>query len=298
MKAIVFGISGQDGFYLNALLKAHGIEVIGVSRKDTKWIVGNVSDRFFVEKLIKQNEPDYVFHLAANSTTNHDAIFENHETVVTGTLNILEACYKYSNKGRIFLSGSAVQFQNNGEPINETTPFAANSPYAVSRISSVFAGRYYRSLGLKTYVGYFFNHDSPLRTERHINQKIILAVRRIMNGENENLEIGNINTKKEFNYAVDIVEAIWLLVNQDEHYEAVIGSGQAFSIKEWVELCFQLAGLDWKKFVHERQNFKAEYEILVSNPGLINSLGWRPKTSIELLAKTMFEQSEKNYKKI
>src|SRR5205085_129762 len=144
--------------------------------------------------------PDYIFHLAANSTTRHEAVFDNHAAISTGAINILEAAYRHSFQSRVFLSGSAAQFENDGTPIDEDTPFAALNPYAVSRIHSVYAGRYYRSLTLKVYVGYFFNHDSPLRTERHVNQKIALAARKIAAGSREKLEIGDASVKKEFNF--------------------------------------------------------------------------------------------------
>ena len=291
MRALIFGISGQDGFYLNALLKQKEIEVIAVSRSSGNWLTGDVAIKQTVENLIREYKPDFVFHLAANSTTRHEALFENHETITTGSLNILEACYKFSKGTRIFLSGSAVQFQNKGDPIDEASSFAPLSPYAVSRIASVYAGRYYRSLGLKVYVGYFFNHDSPLRTERHVNQKIISAVKRIAKGSNEIIEIRDIAVKKEFNFAGDVVEAIWILMQQENHYEAVIGTGKAYSIEDWIKICFNIVRLDWKKYVTEKQDFVSEYNTLVSDPKLIMSLGWKQKTSIEQLAQMMYHSN-------
>ncbi|HOV11632.1 MAG TPA: NAD-dependent epimerase/dehydratase family protein, partial [Bacteroidales bacterium] len=141
MKAVVFGIHGQDGYYLNNILQKNNVQVIGVSRSEGNWVRGDVSNRTFVEELIRNHQPDYVFHLAANSTTRHDALFENHETISTGTLNILEAVYRYSPGTKVFLSGSAMQFENKGLPIDEQTPLSASSPYAVARIQSVYAGR-------------------------------------------------------------------------------------------------------------------------------------------------------------
>ena len=203
-------------------------------------------------------------------------------------MNILETCYKYSRDTKIFLSGSAVQFQNNDEPIDETTTFAPLSPYAVSRIASVYAGRYYRRLGLKVYVGYFFNHDSPLRSERHVNQKIIAALKRIVKGSKEIIELGDVTTKKELNFAGDIVEAVWQLINQDIIYETVIGSGKAYTIEDWIKICFGFADLDWEKYIIAKAGFVTEYKTLVSNPRLIMSLGWKPKVSIEQLATMMY----------
>lgn len=288
MNAVIFGANGQDGFYLSQLLEAQNVDVIGVSRSGD-FVKGNVADYEFVEEIIKSHQPDYVFHLAANSTTRHNALFENHETISTGTINILEAVYRHNPETKIFLSGSAMQFENNGSPIDENTPFASLSPYAVSRIQSVYAGRYYRSLGLKVYVGYFFNHDSPLRTEQHVNQKIALAAKTVAEGENVNFEIGDITVKKEFNFAGDLMEAIWILVNQNDIFEAVIGSGEEHSIEEWLDLCFKNFDKNWREFVTIKSEFRAEYKVLVSNPKLIKSLGWQPKTSIEELAKMMLK---------
>src|SRR5215218_1506828 len=243
MKAIIFGINGQDGFYLSELLKTLSVDVIGVSRSANQdWLQGDVKDLPFVSNLIKAHQPDFIFHFAANSTTAHHAVFENHEIISTGTLNILEAVYRNSKQSKVFLSGSAVQFENKGVPISEETAFAPLSPYAVARIQSVYAGRYYRNLGLQVYVGYFFNHDSPLRSERHVNQRIALAVQRICKGSDEKIEVGNIHVRKEFNYAGDVVNAVWRLVSQDEVHEAVIGSGKAYSIQQWIEICFDVVG--------------------------------------------------------
>jgi len=280
MKALIFGAGGQDGYYLRRILDREGIETIGISRSD-----GDVSDQSFVESLISEHRPDHIFHFAANSTTSHEAMFDNNAAIVTGSLNILEAAYRHSRDSRVFLSGSAMQFENDGTPIDENTPFAALSPYAVSRIASVYAARYYRGLSVRVYVGYFFNHDSPLRRPSHINKKIALAA---LNGEP--VEIGNIGVKKEFNFAGDIMEAVWTLVEQDEIFEAVIGSGRAHSIQEWVELCFGSVDKDWRDYVRIKKDFRAEYEVLVSNPALMNSLGWKPAVDIVELSKMMMRK--------
>ncbi len=287
MKAIIFGINGQDGYYLSQFLTLKSVEVVGISRSNGEF-KGGVADFNLVESMIKHHQPDYIFHFAANSTTKHDTLFVNHQTISTGTLNILESVKLHSPACKVFLSGSAMQFKNEGRPIDESTPFEASSPYSVSRIQSVYAGRYYRSaFGLKVYMGYFFNHDSPLRAENHVNQKIAAAVKRISVGSNEKLYIGNINVRKEFNFAGDMVEAIWILVNQDKVFEAVIGSGVAYSIKEWMEYCFNKINRNWEDFVVEDKNFIAEYSILVSNPALIKSLGWQPKVDFFELADLM-----------
>jgi GDPmannose 4,6-dehydratase len=284
MKAIIFGANGQDGFYLAELLRRREVETVKISRSGVN-IIGDVADWKFVENVIGQKKPEYIFHLAANSTTRHEAVFENQQAISTGTINILEAVYRHSLQSRVFLSGSALQFENIGEPIDEQTKFAPLSPYAVSRIHSVYAARYYRTLGLKICVGYFFNHDSPRRSEQHVNQKIAAAAK-----TSKRIEIGDISVKKEFNFAGDTVEAVWKLVNQDEVSEAVIGSGRAHSIEEWLELCFAIAGKNWRDFVTIKKDFKPEYRVLVSNPALISSLGWQPTIDINGLAKMMMEK--------
>ena len=283
MKAIIFGASGQDGFYLEHLLQNKNIDVICVSRSGGA-AVGDVANREFVDDLIKSHRPDYIFHVAANSTTLHDAQFENHATISTGTLNILESVYRHSPETKVFLSGSAMQFENNGTPIDEQTPFAPLSPYAVSRIQSVYAGRYYRSLGLKIYVGYFFNHDSPQRKPNHLNQKIAMTAK-----SGDAIEIGDITVRKEFNFAGDAMNAVWTLVDQDGLFEAVIGSGEAHSIEEWLDLCFTLVNKNWHDYVTIKQDFEPEYNILVSAPALIRSLGWRANVDIEALAELMMK---------
>jgi GDPmannose 4,6-dehydratase len=286
-KAIIFGYNGQDGQYLGKLLDKKNLPFIGISRKG-EGTIGDVANYDFVESVILEYKPAYIFHLAARSSTHHSALFENHETICTGTLNILEAVKLHSPVTKVFLSGSAMQFRNNDTPINEDTPFDASSAYSVARIQSVYAGRYFRSkFELKVYVGYFFNHDSPFRTEHHVNQKIAQAVIRISKGSNEKLEIGNVNVKKEFNYAGDVVEAVWLLVNQDSVFEAVIGSGKAYSILDWVQCCFKKIGANWKDHVITNNSFIPEYDMLVSDPGKIKSMGWKAKTSFEELAEMM-----------
>lgn len=288
MKAVIFGANGQDGFHLRQVLQRENVEAVCVSRSG-EGVIGDVADWNFVEQLIKTHAPEFAFHLAANSTTSHDALFDNHAAIATGTINILEAVHRHSRHSKVFLSGSAMQFENNGAPIDENTPFAPLSAYAVSRIQSVYAGRYFRALGVRVYVGYFFNHDSPQRSLNHINQRIATAARNISEGSDERIEIGDVTVKKEFNYAGDIVDAVWQLVNQDHVFEAVIGCGEAHTIEEWLELCFSSVDLKWSEHVSIRDNFKPEYKILVSNPELIKSLGWRPKVGINELSRMMME---------
>jgi len=284
--AIIFGASGQDGVYLGQLCRARGIEAIGVSRSLSDW-PGDVADYAQVEALIREHQPKYVFHLAANSTTRHSALFENHATIVTGTLNVLEAVRLHCPGAKVFITGSGVQFVNRGEPISERDSFHPGSAYALARIQSVCAARYFRSLGIQIYVGYLFHHESPLRKDNHVSQMIVRAVQRIANGSAEILKIGDISVEKEWTFAGDIAAAIFALVQQDSIYEATIGSGITHSIQDWLQLCFASIGQNWQDHVEVGSDFIPEYHRLVSDPTTIQSLGWRPEMDFEQLSHTM-----------
>ena len=286
MKALILGAGGQDGFYLTQLCKARKIEPICVSRYENH-LHANIADFEQVDHLVATYLPDIAFHLAARSTTSHEALFENHETISTGTVNLLEAIKRRAPKSKVFITGSGVQFVNRGNPISERDEFEANSPYSVARIHSVFAARYYRSLGMKVYVGYLFHHESPKRKPNHVSQQIVNAAKRITAGSTEKLELGDITVEKEWTFAGDIVKGILTLVQQDEVFEATVGSGIAYSIKDWLVQCFGTIGKNWQDFVQIRKDFVPEYRKLVSNPSTINSLGWKAETSLASLAKLM-----------
>jgi GDPmannose 4,6-dehydratase len=286
LEALIFGANGQDGYYLSELLQQENLAVTGVSRNGDM-VTGDVSDFNAVKELVTRHTPDYIFHLAANSTTRHSALFENHATISTGSLNVLECARLYAPQAKVFISGSGLQFKNNDQPIKETDPFEARDAYSVSRIQSVYAARYYRMLGLRTYVGYFFNHDSPRRSERHVSKMIANAVRSISIGHDMPIEIGDMSVRKEWTFAGDIVKAIWTLVKQDDIFEAVIGSGKAYSIQDYLEACFQYVQKDWKKYVTVKPGFQAEYKQLVSDPSTIMSLGWKPAVDFQQFVKMM-----------
>lgn len=291
MKAIIFGASGQDGHYLIDLCKLKQIDPIGVSRSGNG-VKGDVSNYEEVEQLIVEHKPAYIFHVAAKSTTRHDALFENHETISTGTLNILEAVKRHCPGARVFITGSGVQFENRGLPISETDAFEASSPYAVARIQSVYAARYYRSLGLKVYVGYLFHHESPLRKPNHVSQMIALAAQRIAKGSKEIIELGDISVEKEWTFAGDVARGIFTLVEQDSVFEAVIGSGETYSIENWLEQCFRIIGRDWHNHVRLREGFTSEYKRLYSNPRTMSGLGWFPAVKLPELAEMMITASK------
>jgi len=290
MNAIIFGAKGQDGYYLSKLLSELSIDVIPVVQNNSldatsSSAIGiDISNYDHVVDLVMKTKPSYIFHFAANSTTAHAAMFENHQTISTGTLNILEAVKNHSPNSKVFISGSGLQFVNDGVPIKETDAFEARDPYSVSRIQSVYAARYFRSLGLKVYVGYFFNHDSPRRSERHMAKKISEFAKKISLGNTDKLMIGDIDVVKEWTFAGDVVQGVWQLINQDKVFEATIGSGAGYSIREWLDICFKSVGKDWRSFVEMNHNFRPDYKSLVSDPSTLLSLGWKPVISFEQLA--------------
>jgi len=286
MKALIFGANGQDGYYLSEFCRKQGVEVIGISRSGP-WLRGDVASPEIVEKLIRNHCPEMIFYLAATSTTRHDAIYDNHATIGAGTINILESVKRWSPESKVFITGSGLQFVNNGQAISEADPFDHGSAYVAVRNYSVYLARYYRSIGIQTYVGYLFHHESPLRGEQHVCQKIAQAVRRIAEGSNEILELGDISVRKEWTFAGDMVKGIFTLIEQDDVFEAVIGSGITYSIENWLEQCFRFIGKDWRDHIRLCEGFTPEYKRLISNPKTINSLGWFPTVGLAELATMM-----------
>ena len=288
-QALIFGINGQDGYYLSRQLREQQIPVTGVSRSAGDWVQGDVADREFVTGLIRDLQPEYIFHLAAHSRTSHDLLQEHQSTIVQGSLHILEAVSVYSPGSKVFITGSGLQFDNKGEPISEECPFAALDAYSLARIQSVYAARYYRSRGIQAYVGYLFHHDSPLRSSQHLNRRIVEAALAAGSGSSCPLAIGDITVEKEFGFAGDIARGIWHLLQQDRITEACIGTGRAYPVSRWLELCFAAVGKDWREFVTVKEGFRAEFRKLVSNPSLLMSTGWQPHVSVEELARMMMD---------
>ncbi len=286
-KAVIFGSNGQDGYYLKRLVEANGLKCLTVSRASAN-MLGDVSDFQMVSGIIQREIPDFVFHLAAVSNEAHSFIFENHSAISTGALNILEAVRLYAPYAKVFLSGSGLQFKNVGLQIDENSPFELNSIYSVARIHSVLMSRYFRDFfGVNVYVGYLFNHDSPIRSERYLCQKVAQTAVKIKLGFQSELVLENMGSIREFAYASDIVEGIWFLVNQEESFEAVIGTGIGYSLLDWIERCFDSVKVDWRSHVSFKIEQPSARPALVSRPVTINNIGWYPRYSIDKFAEVM-----------
>jgi GDPmannose 4,6-dehydratase len=286
--AIIFGASGQDGYLLNNILINYKVTTHLVSRNNSP-IKGDVSNYDFVSNLINSVKPDYIFHFAATSNVSHEFLFENHSSISLGSINILESVKTYSKESKVFIAGSAEQFENNGKPINEFTPFKANSTYSAERIYSTHISRYFREkYNVQVYLGFFFHHDSPFRSNNHLNQRIINFVKDLSVESKIKFRIGDYNIQKEFNYSGDFMEAVWLLINQNRIYEVVIGSGKPYPISDWLELAFAKRNLDWRDWIEVDKEFQKPYKKLFSDPSLMKSLGWEPKTGVGELLNLMY----------
>ncbi len=288
MKVLILGSTGQAGRYLSALLRREGADVTGLSLSSRPRPL-DVADFDAVERAVKETAPDLVVNLAARSTTRMEDLFLHHDSIARGTLNVLEAVRRHRPGAKVFLAGSGLQFENRGEPIGEETPFAATSTYALARIQAVEAARYYRSLGLAAYVGYFFHFESPFRGPGHSSVEVVRAVRRIARGEQDVLEVGCLDVAREWTFAGDAARGILVLTGQDDFFEAVIGSGETRTLGDWVKSCFERAGLDWRGRVRERPGFVPEYRRLVSDPARLRSMGWKPEVGFEELCSMMME---------
>ncbi len=273
--AIIFGAAGQDGFYLTRLCEKAGVQVTGVVRREAceGQIVGDVSDKVFVSELIASIRPDFIFQLAAVSSTADEHLFENQSTIVSGALNVLSAAHDSAPSARVFIAGSALQFSNTGIPISESTPRISENQYSLARNQSLEIARYFRGLGLRVYFGFFFHHDSPRRGKNHVAQKIASFARDFRPGQSEKLEIREPRFQKEWTFAGDTMAATWCLINNDDIFEAVIGTGDVHSISDWIDLCFDIAGIDPEKYVIVTGHGDCPLPYR-SDPALLRGLGW------------------------
>ena len=285
-QAIIFGAAGQDGYYLRNLLLEKGWKAAPFDARG-RAIPLDVADASAVDRWIRTCQPARIFHLAAHSTTSLEAGSDNFRAIALGAWNILSSAWRHVPRARVLVAGSGLQFRNRGRPISEHDAFDPSSPYAVARIAAVQVARYFRKVGLRAYVGYLFHHESPQRRPQQMSRRIAAAAAGRLPGT---LIIGDGRVRKEWAFAGDIVRGMWTLVSQTRVMEACIGSGKAYAIEDWVRACFSVHGGDWRgKVILGRGGFVPEYRTLVSQPRRVFSLGWRPRLSLNQLARLMVE---------
>ena len=309
-KALVCGVNGQDGAYLARLLLGKGYEVWGTSRDAQASGMANLeklgiadrvrlvsmapSDFRSVFTAMDRSDPDEVYHLAGQSSVglSFEQPAETLESIVTGTLNLLEVLRLRRRPTRFYHAGSSECFGDTGGiPADERTPFQPRSPYAVAKASAHWLVTNYReSYGLHASTGILFNHESPLRPRRYVTQKIIHAARRIGAGSGERLVLGRLDIQRDWGWAPEYVDAMWRMLQQDAPCDYVIATGQTCQLQDFVAEAFALHGLDWRDHVDVSQEFFRPTDIAYSggDPGLARrTLGWEATCRMPAVVRNM-----------
>lgn len=291
-RALICGISGQDGAYLAKLLLAKGYEVWGTSRDaqmssfdslkklkiadQVKTISMALTDFRSVLQIISKVEPDEIYNLAGQSSVglSFDQPVETFESVTLGTNNLLESIRFIDPKIRFYNAGSGECFGESGETsADENTAFRPTSPYAIAKAAATWQVSLYRkAYGLFAVTGILFNHESPLRPERFVTKKIVAAVCRIARGSNEKLELGNIDIYRDWGWAPEYVEAMWRMLAIDEPEDFVIATGRMQSLRNFLEIAFSSVDLDWKQHIVINQNLMRPSDLLATK-GMPNKAG-------------------------
>lgn len=315
MKALISGISGQDGSYLAELLLQNGYEVHGIIRRSSSFNTGRInhlyqdphimgvklflhygdlSDASSLARLIEKIVPDEIYNLAAQShvRVSFDVPEYTADIVGLGSVRILEALRETKIRSRFYQASSSEMFGKVQEtPQKETTPFYPRSPYGCAKVFSYWATINYReSYGIHASNGILFNHESPRRGETFVTRKITRAVSDILDKKQEFLYLGNLDARRDWGYAKEYVEAMWLMLQQDQPDDYVIATGETHSVKEFCEEAFAVAGLDWKKYVKydERYERPSEVDLLIGDASKAKEkLGWEPKTKFKDLVRLM-----------
>ncbi len=318
MKALITGITGQDGSYLAEFLIGKGREVHGITRRSSSFNTaridhlyqdphgskvkmflhyGDLTDGTGLRRVIERVQPDEIYNLGAQSHVK--VSFEQPEytadVVAMGTLRLLEAARDYCDttgrKVRIYQAGSSEMFGSAPPPQDENTPFHPRSPYGVSKVAGHYYGLNYReSYGMFVANGILFNHESPRRGETFVTRKITRAASRIKEGLQEKLYLGNLDASRDWGFAGDYVEAMWMMLQRDEPDTWVIATGESHTVKEFAQKAFEQLELDWEEHVviDPRYFRPAEVEALRGDPRrTIEELGWTPRTSFEELVRMM-----------
>ncbi|HEU4763059.1 MAG TPA: GDP-mannose 4,6-dehydratase [Gemmatimonadales bacterium] len=309
-KALITGITGQDGSYLAELLLAKGYQVVGVVRRsshDSYERIGHLLDRLTVvpadlldqhslTQVVQEHKPDEVYNLAAQSyvPTSWSQPVLTGEFTALGVTRILEAVRLAHPKARFYQASSSEMFGKVVEtPQRETTPFYPRSPYGVAKVYGHWITVNYReSYGIFAVSGILFNHESPRRGLEFVTRKVTDAAARIKLGMARELRLGNLDARRDWGFAGDYVDAMWRMLQQPEPRDYVIGTGEQHTVRELVEIAFDRVGLDWKKYVVQDPKFMrpAEVETLLADPARARAeLGWEPKTSFRDLITMMVD---------
>ncbi len=319
-RALITGVTGQDGSYLTEFLLAKEYEVHGLIRRastfhtdridhlyqdphesDAKLFLhyADLADGTGLRRVLERVQPDEVYNLAAQS---HVMVsFEQPEytadVVATGTLRLLEALRDHmvvsGSTVKVYQAGSSEMFGSAVTPQSEATPFHPRSPYGASKVAAFwYATNYREAYDLFVANGILFNHESPRRGETFVTRKISRAVGRIKEGLQKTLYLGNLDAQRDWGYAGDFVEAMWLILQQEAPDDFVIATGQSHAVREFLTAAFSHAGLDWEKHVRfdERYVRPAEVDMLCGDAGKARTqLGWQPKVSFDELVRMMVD---------
>jgi GDPmannose 4,6-dehydratase len=316
-KALITGITGQDGSYLAELLLSKGYEVHGIIRRSSSFNTeridsiykdrhdkgtslflhyGDLSDSSSLIKILGETQPEEIYNLAAQShvRVSFDIPEFTGDVTAIGTVRLLDAMRHVVPKARFYQASSSEMYGLVQEvPQKETTPFYPRSPYAAAKMYSHWITVNYReSYGLHATSGILFNHESPRRGETFVTRKITRAVARIKAGLQEKLFLGNLEAKRDWGYAPEYVEAMWKMLQQDKAEDYVVATGETHTVQEFLDVAFARAGLDPKKHVafDERYLRPAEVDLLIGDASKAKKkLGWEPKVKFKQLAEIMVD---------
>jgi GDPmannose 4,6-dehydratase len=322
-KALITGCTGQDGSYLIELLLKKGYEVHGLKRRsssfntdrldhlyrdfhecDTHFFLhfADLTDGSSLNKLLHDIQPDEVYNLAAQSHVKVSFEIPEYTTDVTasGALRLLEAIRHTGLQCRYYQASSSEMFGSTPPPHNETTPFHPRSPYACAKLFGHHITVNYReSYHLHASSGILFNHESPRRGETFVTRKITRAVAHIKHGLQKKLYMGNLDARRDWGYAPDYVRAMWLMLQQDSPDNYVVGTEEAHSVREFIELAFSYADLDWKESVEVDPRYfrPAEVASLVADASKVRRvLGWQPTVNFKELVRIMVDADMQDVK--
>lgn len=318
-RALITGITGQDGSYLAEFLLDKGYEVHGIVRRvaledpaHRLWRINHIFDKVILHSaslesyaslfsVVEKINPNECYHLAAQSFVNYsfEDAFSTLNTNINGTLFILSAIKERSPECKFYFAASSEMFGNvKSTPQNEETPFYPRSPYGISKVAGFDLTRNYReSYGLFACNGILFNHESPRRGFEFVTRKITSTIAKIASGHANELRLGNLEAKRDWGFAGDYIKAMWLMLQHDEPDDYVIATNEYHSVKEFVEIAFNFVDLDWKDYVVVDKRFyrPAEVQLLMGDysKGKMK-LGWEPKVRFEEIIKMMMEADMKN----